>query len=534
MLKVVLVEDETVIREGIRDTVPWGEYGYEFAGEAADGEMALSVIRKTKPDLLITDVKMPFMDGLSLSKIVSEEFPKTKIVIISGYDDFEYARKAIEVGVDQYLLKPITKMNLKKTLLEIKEKLDAEKEQIDYQAQFASEMHEYESFSHRRFFERLLEGEMSVMEIYDEAGKLDIEITADYYNLLFLYLKEKQGISEDQRRLFEEKQEEILHYFLRNPEYTLFGWNVNCYGILVKSDSSRIEELTQKAVRRIRQVYESVPEELQWYVALGEPVERLSALPQCYGKANHYAAYRFLVPDKHVLSTETLGSYMAASEDQNIKTVDSAKMDPEIIREFLAQGTISEVTDFVESYLLNIQEALHSNMFRDYVVLNIRFTVIAFVEAMGATQEEYSDKLQNSKMDMHIKPEEVEDYFIDMLQAAMVLRDKESDDQGSKALKRALEYIDHNYTNENISLNEVASQVKVSANHLSATFSQAMGKTFVEYLTAKRMEKAKKLLKTTDKSSGEIAQEVGYKDPHYFSFVFKKTQGQSPREYRRL
>ena len=87
MLKVVLVEDETVIREGIRDTVPWGEYGYEFAGEAADGEMALSVIRKTRPDLLITDVKMPFMDGLSLSKIVSEEFPKTKIVIISGYDD---------------------------------------------------------------------------------------------------------------------------------------------------------------------------------------------------------------------------------------------------------------------------------------------------------------------------------------------------------------------------------------------------------------------------------------------------------------
>ena len=136
MLKVVLVEDETVIREGIRDTVPWGEYGYEFAGEAADGEMALSVIRKTRPDLLITDVKMPFMDGLSLSKIVSEEFPKTKIVIISGYDDFEYARKAIEVGVDQYLLKPITKMNLKKTLLEIKEKIQAEKELVDYQIQF--------------------------------------------------------------------------------------------------------------------------------------------------------------------------------------------------------------------------------------------------------------------------------------------------------------------------------------------------------------------------------------------------------------
>lgn len=109
MLKVFLVEDESLIREGLRDNIPWEQYGYRFVGEAGDGEMALPLIRKSRPDLLITDIKMPFMDGLSLSKIVKEEFPKTKVVIISGYDDFEYAREAIEVGVDQYLLKPITR-----------------------------------------------------------------------------------------------------------------------------------------------------------------------------------------------------------------------------------------------------------------------------------------------------------------------------------------------------------------------------------------------------------------------------------------
>ena len=108
MLKVFLVEDESLIREGLRDEIPWEQYGFRFAGEAADGEMALPLIRKTRPDVLITDIKMPFMDGLSLSKVVHMELPKTKIVIISGYDDFEYARQAIEVGVDQYLLKPIT------------------------------------------------------------------------------------------------------------------------------------------------------------------------------------------------------------------------------------------------------------------------------------------------------------------------------------------------------------------------------------------------------------------------------------------
>ena len=96
MLKVFLVEDESTIRETLRDTVPWESIGYTFAGEAADGEMALPLITDAHPDVLITDIRMPFMDGLSLSKLVLEEFPETKIIILSGYDDFEYARQAIE------------------------------------------------------------------------------------------------------------------------------------------------------------------------------------------------------------------------------------------------------------------------------------------------------------------------------------------------------------------------------------------------------------------------------------------------------
>ena len=98
MLKVFLVEDESIVREGLRDNIPWQQYGYEFVGEASDGEMALPLIQKTKPDVLLTDIKMPFMDGLSLSRLVHQEFPDMKIIIISGYDDFEYARGAILVG----------------------------------------------------------------------------------------------------------------------------------------------------------------------------------------------------------------------------------------------------------------------------------------------------------------------------------------------------------------------------------------------------------------------------------------------------
>ena len=102
MLKIFLVEDESIMREGLRDNMPWQQFGYEFVGEATDGETALPLIRKIRPDVLLTDIKMPFMDGLSLSRIVAKEFPNMKIIILSGHDDFEYARQAIQIGVEQY------------------------------------------------------------------------------------------------------------------------------------------------------------------------------------------------------------------------------------------------------------------------------------------------------------------------------------------------------------------------------------------------------------------------------------------------
>ena len=123
-------------------------------------------------------------------------------------------------------------------------------------------------------------------------------------------------------------------------------------------------------------------------------------------------------------------------------------------------------------------------------------------------------------------------YITEFLMAAVKLRTQYSAGQYKDILTRAIKYIDSNYTDENISLSSIAKEVNISANYLSAEFSQEMKCTITEYVTSKRMAKAKELLKTTDKRSGEIASEVGYKDPHYFSFLFKKTQGCTPRDYR--
>lgn len=183
--------------------------------------------------------------------------------------------------------------------------------------------------------------------------------------------------------------------------------------------------------------------------------------------------------------------------------------------------------------MLSIQEALKSRLFQNYLVFHIHFVTMAYVESIGYDKKQFLELLGEEQIqEVNLGPEELSAYICNILEKAMELRDRESDNQGRKALKRALEYIEENYTQETLSLNTVAGEVGVSANYFSAIFSQAMDVTFVEYVTQKRMEKARKLLRQTEKHSGDIALEVGYKDPHYFSFVFKKTQGCTPREYR--
>lgn len=514
-MKVFLVEDETAIRQDIRNKVSWEQYGYELVGEASDGEMALPMIRKHRPDLIITDIRMPFMDGLSLSRMVKEEFPNTKIVIISEEDDFECARQAIEIGVERYLLKPITSAKLSLVLQEIKDKMDQSALQHNSLMHYRNELQEYEQFERRHFFEMVLKGQLSASEIYEKAARLRLEIAASGYNLLLLYLQEKE--------------DEILHFFLRNPQYIVVHLNVECYGILVMADWDEIRLMTERSVEYVKDAVKKHGEDFTWYVAVGSPVERLSMLSECYQKVSKCFAYRFMMPKQHVLEENLLAKYDVQEEENSIKRVKSAYMDSEVIREFLQRGSEAEIEHVVKSYMQSVQSALESRMFADYLLLHVRFTTIAYVESLGVTQEQFLEELG---YDIGAGVKDLQSYVVQTLKAALSIRDKQRDDQTGRIIRQAVDYINENYMDESLSLHQVAAHVNVSANYFSTVFRQNMRMTFTEYVTKKRMDKAKKLLRSTDTMASEIARIVGYKDAHYFSFVFRKTQGCSPREYR--
>lgn len=537
MLKVFLVEDECLVREGIRDNIPWNDLGFEFAGEATDGEMALPLIRKIQPDLLITDIRMPFMDGLDLAGLVSKELPGTRIIIISGYDDFEYARTAITLGVDQYLLKPITKAQMLTTLENVKDKFDREREQQDYLAKFKTESQEYEQFTHRKFFEQLVEGTMTVNEIFKRAAELDIRLDAAGYNIVLFMLQPEVlagSYSEDMAKL----KDNLMREMSSDRSYLLFRWNLMSYAVLVKADSKSVEEAGTECLELINKRCGNVSFPLEWYAAIGEPVERLSAIPQSFAVASHRLAMRHLAPHEHIIGFDAPKSnasqLQGGGEDRggipDINSIDVGMVDPMVIRSFLQTGLEEEIDDFVEDYLNNLGSAVDSLMFRQYILLSVRFNAAITVKSFGHDQDEFLRTLPDIVPDG--KREDAARYMREIFSKSIALRDSESRNRFSAMMREATEFINENYDDYELSLNTVARAVNVSANYFSAVFSQEQGQTFVEYLTSKRMDKARELLRTTSMRSGEIAEAVGYRDPRYFSFIFKKTTGCTPRDYR--
>lgn len=541
MLKIFLAEDEVIVRETIKRMIPWEDLGFELVGEAADGEMALPLLLRQKPDLLITDIKMPFMDGLTLAKVAKKEIPGLKVVILSGYDDFNYAKQAINIGVEDYLLKPITKNALIERLTEIRSRYEHEKTQKEYYEKFHREMQAYEKNSSRDFFEALVSGSMDMMEIYRRSEKLGLDIVAEAYNVLIFTMNCEEDFS-GQREGYSEWEVESLElleeFFSENTSAMLFRCNIFSYGVLIKGQKETIEENTRSCVSEIQRILDRKEQKRQWFVAAGEPVERLSQIQKSYYSASRAFSQRYLY-DENILYYDEMASMEKknVTEDDStyLQKVDVNALNPVILQKFLSNGLLEETENFVKDYFYAIgQEPLESLVFRNYVTLNVRFSVMSFLKEIGCDtrtleQEDTEDVLSESSKSL----ENAIAYAEKIISQAIALRDQNSGNKNRSILKTAVDFIDSHYMEEDMSLNKAANAANVSANHFSALFSQNMGQTFIEYLTNLRMNKAKEYLRCTSMRSSEIAGEIGYKDAHYFSYLFKKTQGMTPSDYRK-
>ena len=535
-IKVFLVEDEMVIRRGIKNSIDWEKEGYIFCGEASDGELAYPMIIKEKPDILITDIRMPFMDGLELCKLVKKELPNIKILILSGYDEFDYAKEAIRLGVTEYLLKPISSGKLLEALNGVSESIRREKEDKDLVRKYMEEMRENTEHEKQKFFEQMIAGNLSMADALETGKKYEMNLSAGMYNLLLF----RFTLGEENRKSGEllGEAEYAIEKLTERLEYVFeFQRGVEGWAFLLMADneeqmSERVKELS-KDLEEIMKNYSTIA----YFGGIGQPVARLRELEESFREAERALAARFTMELNRIISVEDIrmAQNVDTLDDIEITSFGEIEKTRTMLEKFLNNGAEDEIDEFVDVYINELpEENLKSVLMRQYIIMDAYIVMMSFCEKIEGSEGEMqaqSEELKNSMKTIQTL-EEIKNYIRMLLKKIIGVRDTISGRRYSDIIEIAKDQIRKTYMSDEISLNTIAAEVGMSPSYFSSIFSKEMGKTFVEYLTEIRMDRAKELLMCSSMKTSEIGYEVGYKDPHYFSYIFKKTQNCTPKEFR--
>ena len=284
--KVFLVEDEIVTREGIRDTVDWEAADCQFCGEAPDGEIALPLIRERRPEIVITDIKMPFMDGLQLCHILRETLPGAKIIILSGHDEFKYAQEAIQIGVTEYLLKPIVPQDLLAALRKVARQIDEERQTSAHLRALQAQMANHRSMLRERCLLDLVAGNSSSAEFIEQAQSLEIDLLARWYQVLVIRAVPRARAPDAPSYGECQQIDAIIAEIVGDSDSIVSFKQGREETILILKDeapdelASQVQRLTELLQRRIaaQPAYLAV-------IGVGHPADRLGTIPQSFAQA---------------------------------------------------------------------------------------------------------------------------------------------------------------------------------------------------------------------------------------------------------
>jgi two-component system, response regulator YesN len=522
LYKVFIVEDEIVTREGIRDRVNWKSVGFEFCGEAPDGEIALPLIESTQPDVLITDIKMPFMDGLQLCKIVHEHMPWVKVIVLSGHDEFNYAQAALKLGVIEYLLKPISAIDLEQVLVKVADSLDQERKERDNLKRLRDQAKDNMVLLRERFLLRLIMGGISSSDAVEQSQQLGLDIIASFF--LVMLIKTELGETAQPFDYAEYLRIESMISRLVGEHRNAFlvRKDMGESALLLKGDSS--EELEQEAAFLADLMKHQIEANTTCEITIGAgyPQQRLGEIHRSFVEA--------LI---RIKSREDAAGL--SQKDGKIDPIEILLLDQPAVEHYLKSGLPDDFDGFFNSYLQRIGEAaLHSHLVKHYIFLDIILTAVQFVSDLGGDADQIFPEFRDyEKFLANVKTlQQFREEIRRILDLALAFRDNQMNGERLMIIHQAKFYIDTHFSDPDLSLTEVASKVNLSPNHFSSVFSQDTGETFREYLGRVRIEQAKELLRTTNMKCAEVAYKSGYNDPHYFSYIFKKNTGLSPNRFR--
>ncbi|MCQ2981945.1 MAG: response regulator [Treponemataceae bacterium] len=522
MYSVFIVDDEVIVREGIRSKIDWDNLPFTFAGEASDGELALSMIQEIKPDILITDIKMPFMDGLELAKNVKKMQPWIRIIILSGHDEFDYAKKAISIGVEDYILKPFTSDDLLTSMNKIASSLDNQKKELSDIARLKNEIEASSDLLREKFLSDLILGSFNSSDAIEKASELSISLLSRMYLVTISELHNEANSIDD---LITAKSC-LLSSTVGNPDIISFFLSPFTYVSIFKG--TQADTLEEQAYSSADAIQHAVSKNTSCTVVttIGSTVDRTALITKSYQDANHILELCTDFSKSRIIGSQDIASYAD-------KSFSFVQTDPLMDR--IKYATINELDDIIDQYLKLLgEDTFQFSVMASYLFIDVVMAASKLVEEAGGNIKDVIPDVLTHTFVAHAVENRIT--FIQqirfVLEAVLTFRDSNLQGRYSDVILRAKKYIDENYANPDICLHSVAEEVHFSPNHFSTIFSQECGITFIEYLTSVRVDQAKHLLANSQKRSSDIAYEIGFNDPHYFSYIFKKATGYTPRDYR--
>lgn len=522
MYRVFLVEDEIVVREGIRNSIPWEGTPYTLVGEAPDGELALSMMRDIRPDILVTDIKMPFMDGLELSKVIRKTQPWVKIIILSGHDEFSYAREAISIGVEEYLLKPVSALDMIACFDKVAAKIEEEKKSRLSLENLLAQVRTTSGYLREKWLCELAGGFVPTGDAVGQAREFGLDLIAKAYLVAVI------EVEADASKYVDFAAVRLIANSLVDgrEDVILFARSMDTLVLLFKQTGS--EHLEDSVYCLGQAVKHEVERKTGCKVAIGIGcrVERIAEIPRSCAEA-----------EKALAQLARTGRRLIAgiADIEAFNEKDLVRLDGDPIAERLHFARRGDIPDIVSHYMDIIgDKPLQSSLLGYYLLGDIIVATAKLVEELGGKMQELFPQLlsQERIADIVASRENFSSALKELLEQLIDFRDSMVTGKYHSMIQKAKHYIDQNYASQDISLHSVAAAVSVSPNHFSTIFSQETGGTFIEYLTHVRIARAKQLLSTSSLRSTEIADKAGFSDPHYFSFIFKKHTGLSPREFR--
>lgn len=526
MHTVFLVEDEPLIRQNIRNAVERNGESFTCIGEASDGELALTIIRDLKPDILITDIKMPFMDGLTLARHAKSIIPWLRIIIVSGYDDFELARQAICVGVDLYLLKPVAGKELLEALRRAGEQVTEHKRQSASYLKDASDEELVRSALTSAFLQQLCGGEISTDQALRRAEELRMEILSPRY-VVMISLFEGKGAYPKRQAI----ASKVKYMLVDNPG-VLFFLGSEDHVVMIIKGSENIDA-TERAYHTAQLLKHEIEDDgaTVLTVSISGVTNRISGIRDAFHEAG--------ILLKTFAQTRR-GRIFCAADIGRIESPVAAPAGGFLgvnIENRLKFATAEEVPGIVQEFTRNLTtDHMQDVLYRYYILMDLANTAVRIIRNFNPETDpsKISDRFAdlNQVFQSAMSADDFSELATRICLKVIELRDCGNSSHHVKLVRRACEYIEENYAHPDISLNTVAAQVSLSPTHFSTIFAQEMSVTFIEYLTNIRMEKVKELLSSTDEKLVNIAFSVGYNEPNYLSYLFKKREGLTPKEFR--